>query len=83
MVKAVEEIMEQEFTQSFSPEAIIDLLTSKLPMSREEAEKKAFEVLGTVAEQTANAKVKLEETGKVMFETGLSLFEEMRKKMKK
>lgn len=83
VVAAVEEILEREFKEPFSPEAIIELLSSKLPMSREEAEKKAFEILGNVTKQTADVKEKLEETGKVMFSTGLSLFEEMKKKMKK
>jgi hypothetical protein len=83
VVNAVEEIVERQWERGFSPEAIVELLTDKLPLSKEEAEKKVFELLGTVTKQTADVKEKLEETGKVVLETGLNLLNDLKSKIKK
>lgn len=83
VVTAVETIVERHWEKAFSPEAIVELLTDKLPLSKEEAEKKVFELLGTVTKQTADVKEKLEETGKVVFETGLNILSDLKNKMKK
>lgn len=83
VVSAVENILDRQWEKPFSPEAIVELLTDKLPLSKEEAEKKVFELLGTVTKQTADVKEKLEETGKVVLETGLNLLNDLKSKIKK
>lgn len=81
--KAVEDLLDREWEKPFSPEAIVELLTDKIPLTKEEAEKKVFELLGTMTKQTADVKEKLEETGKVVFETGLNLLNDLKSKIKK
>ncbi|MFY7994167.1 MAG: transketolase C-terminal domain-containing protein [Bacteriovoracaceae bacterium] len=81
--KTVEDLLDREWEKPFSPEAIVELLTDKIPLTKEEAEKKVFELLGTMTKQTADVKEKLEETGKVVFETGLNLLNDLKSKIKK
>ncbi len=83
VVNAVEGLLEHQWEKPFSAESIVELLTNKLPLSKDEAEKKVFELLGSMTKQTADVKERLEETGKVVFETGLNILSDLKNKMKK